>query len=438
MRSVEEHLARCLAAVAVLAPREVPLLDAVGRVLAADVVADAPLPAFASSAMDGYAVFVGDVAGASEGSPVVLPVTGDLPAGAPAPLELTAGSAIRIMTGAPLPHGTEAVVPVEGTDAGTVRVAVRTPVRPGQHLRGAGEDVARGELLLTRGTRLRPRHVALLAATGRAAVAVHPAPRVAVLSTGDELVEPGLPVGFGQVHESNSWAIVAAAREAGARAHRVPPVGDDPGAAPGGTAGLLATLRNQAAGADVLITTGGVSAGAYDVVKEVLRATGDVEFTPVAMQPGKPQGLGAIDGVPLFTLPGNPVSAFVSFEVFVRPALRAVLGHSDPHRPRVGAVAATGWRSPSGRRQFVRGVLGTGPDGRRTVAPAGAQGSHLVADLALADCLVDVPADVEAVEAGASVRCLLLDADHADHALGGVGGLGSAGPDGPVVAAGHG
>ena len=425
MISVEEHLAACLAAVAPRAAQAVPLLDAVGCVLAHQVRADAPLPAFDASAMDGYAVRAADLAGASADAPVVLPLTGDLPAGAPAPLSLEPGTAIRIMTGAPVPHGADAVVPVEATDAGggtdaaggpgTGEVRISEQPRVGAHVRPAGDGVRVGDVLVEAGVRLRPRHVALLAAAGHATVPVRPRPRVVVVSTGDELVEVGQPLAFGQVHDSNSPALVAAARAAGALAQRVRAVGDETS----GPGSLLGVLVDAAQRADVLVTTGGVSAGAYDVVKAVLSQTGAARFVAVAMQPGKPQGLGAVtaaDGrhVPVFTLPGNPVSAYVSFEVFVRPALRAMLGHSRPRRVPVRATARAGWSSAPGKRQFVRALLGGAP-GALTVAPVGGHGSHLVADLAHADCLVDVPADTVRVEAGQVVECLLLDDGALDH-----------------------
>ncbi len=419
--SVDEHLRACLAAVSPRPAEPVDLLDAVGCVLAADVRASAPLPAFDASAMDGYAVRRGDLEGASPEHPLRLRVTGDLPAGAPAPLTLEPGAVIRIMTGAPVPAGADAVLPVEATDAGggteaeggpgTGSVLVREQPAPGAHVRPAGDGVAAADLLVGAGTRVAARHVALLAAAGHARVSVHPRPRVVVVSTGDELVEVGEPLSFGQVHDSNSLALVAAARAAGAHAERVRAVGDDPGPA------LLEVLRAAAAGADLLVTTGGVSAGAYDVVKAVLGEAGVARFVQVAMQPGKPQGLGAVtapDGrpVPVITLPGNPVSAYVSFEVFVRPALRAMLGHVHPSRVPVRAVASRGWSSAPGKRQLVRGLVcrrghaeGTG----LTVAPVGGHGSHLVADLAHANALVDVPADVTEVSAGDVVACLLLD-----------------------------
>jgi molybdopterin molybdotransferase len=401
---VEEHLARCLAAFGSLPPRDLPLVEALDCVLADDVVATGALPAFDNSSMDGYAVRVEDVAGASAEQPVVLPVVADLPAGVRETSPLVPGSAARIMTGAPVPPGTSAVVPVEWTDGGVAKVVVRQPARPAQNIRRAGEDVTPGEQLLGAGTRLGPRHVALLAATGRDRVRVHPRPRVVVLSTGSELVEPGRTPGFGQVSDANSYALTAAALDAGAVADRVGIVEDDPRL-------LLATLEEALGRADVLVTSGGVSAGAYDTVKAVLSRLGTVSFDRVAMQPGMPQGFGTLgpDATPIFTLPGNPVSAYVSFEVFVRPALRAMMGEARLHRPQVSATAMAGWTSPAAKRQFARAVLSLDGAGRRLVTPVGGHGSHLVADLSSADALAIVPEGVDAVRAGDQVRCMVLE-----------------------------
>lgn len=407
MRTVEEHLAACLAAVSPLAPVETSLLDAVDCVLAEDVVATSSLPAFDGSAMDGYAVRASDVAGATAESPVSLPVVADLPAGVREVSPLAGGAAARIMTGAPVPPGATAVVPVEDTDGGVATVLVRRAVPGGLHVRRAGEDVRPGATLVPSGTRLTVRHVALLAAAGRERVKVLPAPRVAVLSTGSELVEPGRPAGFGQVVDANSTMLTAAALDAGARAVRVGIVDDDPQR-------LLRVLEGQLGQADLVITSGGVSAGAYDVVKEVLTRMGTVDFTQVAMQPGKPQGLGRITSstngsVPIFTLPGNPVSAYVSFEVFVRPALRKIMGESQLHRPTVVATATQGWTSPPGKRQFTRAVVTSDDDGRPRVRPTGGAGSHLVAGMAGANALAVTGEDTTAVEPGDVVRCILLE-----------------------------
>jgi molybdopterin molybdotransferase len=403
VRSVDEHLRQCLAAVAPLAPIEVALLEALDCVLAEDVVAGGALPSFDGSAMDGYAVRFEDVAGAGPDSPVVLPVVADYPAGVREVTTLAAGTTARIMTGAPVPPGASAVVPVEWTDGGIATVTITRAPDPGQHVRRAGEDVEPGEVLLRTGSRLGVRSLALLAAAGHDRVAVHPRPRVVVLSTGSELVDPGRRVGFGQVTDSNSTTLTAAAQEAGAQAYRVGIVPDDPQV-------LLQVLEDQLVRADVLLTSGGVSAGAYDVVKEVLSRLGTVTFDRVAMQPGMPQGLGTLgEGTPIFTLPGNPVSAYVSFEVFVRPALRRMLGEAELHRPVVTATATQGWRSPEGKRQFARVVLTRGEDGGARVRPAGGQGSHLVADLATANALAVVDEATTRVEEGAAVRCLLLE-----------------------------
>jgi molybdopterin molybdotransferase len=411
---VEEHLARCLDAVAPLTPLDVSLLDALDCVLAEDVVSAIDLPAFDNSSMDGYAVVVDDVTQARADAPVVLPVVGDLPAGVREVHPLTRGSAVRIMTGAPVPPGATGVVPVELTDAGLARVTIHEAVPDGKNIRRIGEDVNTGELLLQAGTRLGPRQIGLLAATGHSHVRVYPRPRVVVMSTGSEIIEPGRRPGFGQVSDSNSFALTAAVLDTGAIGMRVGIVEDDPRK-------LMSTLEDQLMRADMVITTGGVSAGAYDTVKEVLSTLGTVQFDKVAMQPGMPQGFGLIGGSgsgaggagkPIFTLPGNPVSSYISFEVFVRPALRKMMGESQLHRPVVTARAERTWGSPPGKRQSNRVAL------RRTAAEYGSgyrarpfkgPGSHLVADLAKANALAVVPEDVTQVREGDEVRCILLE-----------------------------
>ncbi len=408
MRSVEDHLEHCLSLVGVLAPREVPLLEALDRVLAQDVVSPLELPPFACSAMDGYAVRLADVTGAS----IVLPVAADVPAGPTAPLTLAPGTAVRVMTGAALPEGTEGIVPVEWTDAGTETVTIdaaqAATLAPGQYVRPVGEDVRRGETVLRAGTRLTPRHIGVLAAVGRATAAVHPAPRVVVVSTGSELVPPGNPLGYGQIHDSNGYALTAAAAELGAVARYDSFVGDD-------EEDVARALDAATRDADLVITSGGVSAGAYDPVKAVLRRTGDVWFGKVAMQPGMPQGAGTLlaqDGsrVPVLTLPGNPVSSMVSFEVFARPVIRRLAGETTLMRPSRRCVAEVGWTSPAGKRQYVRAVYTPTLDGEPpTVRPVGAQGSHLLADLAEANCLAVVGEPHTRVEPGDELRCLLLE-----------------------------
>jgi|tagenome__1003787_1003787.scaffolds.fasta_scaffold20969236_3 molybdopterin molybdotransferase len=399
---VEEHRARCLAAVAPPAPVRVPLLDALGLLLAEDVVSALVLPPFDNSAMDGFAVRAAELVGATEADPRDLPVLGEVAAGSGRPDPLEPGTAVRIMTGAPVPPGADAVVPVEWTGGWQdgERVVVHRGPEPGQFVRAAGGDVDAGEVVLRSGARLSPRHLALLAAVGRDAVAVRPAPRVAVLSTGTELVPLGHEPGYGQIHDSNGYGLTAAARELGAVASYGGIVPDEPSA-------VRAALEEAAASADLVLTSGGVSAGTRDTVKEVLTAVGTVRFDKVAMQPGMPQGFGLIGTTPVFTLPGNPVSSMVSFEVFVRPALLAMLGEPAWERPRVRAAAGVGWSSPPGRRQYARATL-TERDGRTVVTPVGAQGSHLAADLAVATCLAVVPEDVTRVEPGDELSCDLL------------------------------
>jgi molybdopterin molybdotransferase len=393
VRTVEEHQAVVSGLLRPLPDEEVPLAAAHGRVLAADVVARVALPGFDNSAMDGYAARWADIAGA----PVRLPVADDIPAGRTDVRPLAAGTVQRIMTGAPLPPGADVVVPVELTDAGTETVEIREALPAGSHLRAAGEDIAAGTVALSAGSPLGAAQLGLAAAVGCAAVRVRRRPRVLVLSTGSELVAPGEDLLPGQIYESNSALLAAAVAEAGGEARRLHFVPDDVGQ-------FLATVRAELGSADLLLTSGGVSAGAYEVVKDALGGLGTVEFVKVAMQPGGPQGAGTVDGVPVVTLPGNPVSSFVSFEVFVRPALRRALGHATPDRLRITATLGAPLQSPPGRRQFLRGFL----DGGR-VSQVGGPGSHLVAHLARANCLVVVPEDVTELPGGAEVDVVLIE-----------------------------
>ncbi|RZU33175.1 molybdopterin molybdochelatase [Blastococcus saxobsidens] len=396
MRSVEEHQAVVDGLLPAMPAETVPLAEAHGRVLARDVVAQVPLPGFDNSAMDGYAGRWAELA-AADGSPVRLPVAEDIPAGRTDVVPLAPGTVHRIMTGAPLPPGADVVVPVELTDAGTEVVEIRARPPIGSHLRAAGEDIAAGTMALSAGAPLAAAQLGLAAAVGVTELSVRSRPRVLILSTGSELVAPGRPLARGQIYESNSVLLAAAVEEAGGIPRRLHFVPDD-------VDQFLATVRAELAGADLLVTSGGVSAGAYEVVKDAFATLGTVEFGKVAMQPGGPQGAGTVDGVPVVTLPGNPVSAFVSFEVFVRPALRRALGHASPHRLRAPARLTSSLRSPAGRRQFLRGRYDAGE-----VSQVGGPGSHLVAHLARANCLVVVPEDVTELPAGAAVDVVLIE-----------------------------
>ncbi|TCK20077.1 gephyrin-like molybdotransferase Glp [Pseudonocardia endophytica] len=403
-RSVDEHRAAVAALLTPTGTEQVALADAAGRVLAADLHAAVALPPFDNSAMDGYAVRAAEVATASGDAPVTLPVAEDVPAGRTDVPPMAAGTVHRIMTGAPVPEGADAIVPVEQTDGGTTTVAISAPAEPGAFVRLAGGDAARGAVLLTAGTVLGASQLGLAAACGVATLPVHRRPHVLVLSTGSELVAPGGTLLPGQIYESNGTMLAIAVREAGATAEQLAFVPDDVEA----FRSLIA--EKVTAGVDLVITSGGVSAGAYEVVKEALAGHG-VGFGKVAMQPGGPQGAGRLelkgaDDVAVTTLPGNPVSSLVSFEVFVRPALRAAMGHPSPERPVVTARVNGALTSPAGRRQFRRGVL----DARSgTVSEIGTPASHLIAALAQADCLIDVPAEVEHVEDGTTVAVWLLE-----------------------------
>jgi molybdopterin molybdotransferase len=393
--SVDAHLERVLAAVEPLRRVEtVRLADATGRTLAASVDSRVDLPGFDNSAMDGYAVRRADVAAAADDAPVVLDVIADLPAGSDADVTVGPGQAARIMTGAPIPAGTDAVVPVERTDAGTERVAILAAPRSAQHIRRRGEDLRAGERLLGAGVALDARRVAAAAAAGLADLPVAAIPRVAVVATGSELVEPGGPLGPGRIHDSNSLLLAALVAEAGGVVTEALRLPDDPD-----------VLRDWLASrhpCDLVVFAGGVSVGAHDVVRHVLGDLGTVGFARVAMQPGAPQAFGTLPGgAPVFGLPGNPVSVAVSFEAFVRPVILRMLGRAEVRRATWPVTVEHGWRSPAGRRQYMPVAL-TARVGRPTVRPAtdGGAGSHLVAGLAAADGFAIVPEDVEDVVAG--------------------------------------
>jgi len=410
MQSVDSYLSEVLAAIRPVPPRELRLDEADGGVLTEDVTAAWPLPPFDNSGMDGYAVLAADVAAATPERPVTLPVSGEVPAGDTARHDLAPGTCMRIMTGAPLPSGADAVVPVEWTDAGrtdagradgTGQVSISRPAEPGHAIRRTGGDAVPGDLLLTAGTLLGPVQLGLLAAAGRETVTARPRPRVAVMSTGNELIEPGQPVTPGQIWESNSRMLAAAAQQAGCLARRRPIVPDD-------KAAVLAAIEDALADADLLVTTGGVSMGGeHDVVKAALQDLGTVAFRKVAMQPGMPQGFGVVgpDRTPIFTLPGNPVSAYVSFQLFVRPAV-GVLQGIDPERVAADrATLAAPVRSPAGRRSYLRGILDSSAG---TVAPVSGQSSHQLAALARANVLIIVPDSVTEMPEGADVDVLVL------------------------------
>jgi molybdopterin molybdotransferase len=402
LRTVDEHLSVVLDGIGSIDPIELTLLDSQGLLLAENISADFPLPSFDNSAMDGYAVRAIDTRDATADDPVRLQVVGDVAAGAKSRSGMGPGLAMRIMTGAPIPAGADAVIPLEDTDRGLARVAINRPARTGECVRRAGEDLAAGAPALAAGAALGPQQIALLAALGRDRVTVRPRPRVIILSTGSELIEVGHHPAFGEVIDSNSYMIAAAAKDAGADARRIGIVADD-------HAKLLDTLESQLLRADVLVTTGGVSMGAFDVVKEALSELGTVEFTKVAMQPGKPQGFGHLgDKIPIFCLPGNPVSSLVSFEAFVRPAIRKMLGKRSLQRATVQAVALEGARSPQGVRQYRRGVLHREAGGGYGVSFVGGAGSHLIASLALSNCLVVVPEEDTEVVAGSQVTVMPL------------------------------
>lgn len=408
LRSVEAQRARALAAVRTIGSETIPVTAAHGRILREPLRACVDIPVFDNSAMDGFAVRFADVAGASPTAPARLRVVADLPAGTALDPALRPGEAARIMTGSPVPRDADAIVPFEDTAGGLDDslgeiIVVQAPRSSGVHVRRRGEDVVVGDTLLAAGCTLGALQLAAAAAAGIAAVTVSPRPRVAVVSTGTELVPPGEPLAHGQIPESNSELLAGLAAEAGCDVVLRRSVSDD------GDGPARAIADAAELGVHAVVFSGGVSAGAYEVVKSTLADT--MEFAKVAMQPGKPQGFGVTPaGVLLFGLPGNPVSAAVSFEVFVRPALLAMQGASTLDRPLLRLPASTAWRTPVGRRQYLAAAVDRSNPGRWTVAPAtsGGSASHLAGGLARADAYAVVAAEVDAVEPGDLVDVMLI------------------------------
>lgn len=403
MRTVAEHLAACLEIARPAAPLDVVLLDAVGCVLAEDVVADIDLPSADLAGLDGYAVMSAGLAGAAEATPVALEVMDAVRAGDVRPTRLVPGAAVLIDSGAPMPLGADAVVPWMLTDRGQSRVQVRAAVSAGQNVRRRAGDVAAGTTVLPRGSRVSARQIALLAGIGRYRVKVMPAPRVVIVSIGDELVEPGQPRDPGDVFDANGHALASAVTDAGGRAFRVAAVPDELSA-------LAETIEDQLVRADLVITTGGLSAGQGDTVKEVLAPLGSVRFDAVAMVPGRQLGLGTVEDTPIFCLPGDPVTAQIAFETFVRPVLRQIAGRRNLHRSSLPASISTGWHSPPGKREFVPVRLTGSPSRGYTAVPTSPPGATRLLGLARANAIAVVPETTHTVVAGETLHCLLLDA----------------------------
>ncbi len=420
MISVEEALARILGHVHVLEAEERPLLDALGQVLTEDVVAGYDIPPLDNTAMDGYAVRAVDTEGATPESPVRLKVTGELAAGHLYEGEVAPGTAVRIMTGAPLPAGADAVVPFEETDEPEGRefgsfakpvasVAIHQAIGKGENVRYAGEDIRKGATVLTKGAALRPAHIGALANLGHATVRVIRRPVVAVLSTGDELVPLGEPLPPGKIHDSNTYSTSALVRQSGG-------IPKPLGIARDSVAELTAKIRDGL-DADMLLTSAGVSRGDYDVVKDVLAQEGEIDFWTVRMRPGKPLAFGTFPSggrrVPHIGFPGNPVSSMISFELFARPAIFKMMDRSGWERPTLRAIVEQRIVNRDGRRVFARAVVRE-QEGRYYASLTGPQGSGILTSMVVANALAIVPEDVAAVEAGEEVTVMMLNWSHGE------------------------
>jgi molybdopterin molybdotransferase len=410
MLDVDTARQRIIAAVRPLPMVRVPLAEALGSVLAVDVIAGSSVPAFPNAAMDGFAVQAADTADATAEWPVTLLVLAEVAAGAVAQTVVRPGTAVRIMTGAPVPGGADAVVRFEETDERTGlvrhgpgdRVAIATPVQAGENVRPVGEDVRAGETVLRAGTRVRPAEIGVLASLNRTQATVHRRPRVGILSTGDELVDPGSPVAPGQICNSNAPMLSAMVARVGGEAVPLGTARDQEAA--------LRDHLHQAEGLDLLLTTGGVSVGDYDLVKQVLQAEGRIELWEVRIKPGKPLAFGWLGQTPVLGLPGNPVAAAVAFEQFARPAIRCMLGVDALELPTVLARLCGRVENRGGRRHYVRVAVTATPEGY-VARLAGGQGSGVLSTLAKANALLVIPEELPVAEDGALLPAQMLDWD---------------------------
>lgn len=410
--SVQQAQARILERLAPVGIERVTLEAAAGRILAEDIVAPQDMPPFDNSGMDGFAVQAADVLYAAPDAPVSLEIVADIPAGQPANITLQPGQAARIMTGAPLPDGADAVVPVEDTDfkpgsteqLTATQVLVYKAVRAGSSIRPRGQDVTAGQTLLRVGRLIQPQDVGLLASTGKADVVVYQRPKIGIFSSGDELVRPGQPLGAGQIYDSNGTMLAAMLEAEGAQVIRLGTARDDPQQI---TALLDGAVRQQV---DLIVTSAGVSVGAFDFVREVIEAHGRLNFWRVNMRPGKPLAFGAYQGIPVIGLPGNPVSAFVGCRVFVLAAVYQLAGREQALPRRECAVLAEGLES-DGRESYLRVIVRRDPEkcNRWSAKLTGHQGSGNLYSLIEANALLIVPSGVKSLPSGSEVEIWFLD-----------------------------
>ncbi|MFP7706546.1 gephyrin-like molybdotransferase Glp [Trueperella sp. LYQ141] len=403
MKSVAQHLDECISVAQPLRAFDVALSDAVGCVLAEDVRSFVDVPQANLAARDGYAVRCADIAGASAENPAIVAVAEDVRADTIDPPLLVPTTAVRISSGAVLPEGAQAVVPIESTDQGRAQVRITRGANAGENIRARAEDLQAGQVFLRAGVRIGARQIALLASAGHATVRVHPAPRVVIMAIGDELQEPGMPATKGKIYDANSHALATAVRDAGAEVFRV-------GAVPDDKRQLRELLEDQLVRADIIITTGGLSYGGGDTLKEVLSPLGTVRFDNIAMQPGRQLGVGTLESdTTVFCLPGSPVAALTAFEVFIRPALLHMAGYSRIHRRSVEAVVQRGWESPAQSREFVRARVVGNPNDGYIVEPVGDPARPLLTALSEANCLAVVPEQQRIVQPGDRLECVVLD-----------------------------